>query len=200
MPRTVDPERHEARRLQIIDAGLTCFARHGYDGATTAAICREAGIGSGTFFHYFPSKVELLLAILALGSHETAGWFASQLGRTDPLAVIGDYVAHAADELADPRLPGFVRAVGAVMTEPQVAQALARDDEVVRGGLRPWVAAAQRAGTLRDDLSPERLTEWVLAIIDGFIGRLATATDFDAVTERLVLLDAVNRILEPPPV
>ena len=48
MARTVDPERHEARRLVIIDAALTVFAERGYDGATTAEICRRAGIGSGT--------------------------------------------------------------------------------------------------------------------------------------------------------
>ena len=64
MARTVDPERHLARRLVIIDAALTCFAATGYAGTSTAAICREAGIGSGTFFHYFPTKQSLLLAIL----------------------------------------------------------------------------------------------------------------------------------------
>ena len=71
MARTVDPERHLARRLVIIDAALTCFAASGYAGTSTAAICREAGIGSGTFFHYFPTKQSLLLAILALGTEET---------------------------------------------------------------------------------------------------------------------------------
>ena len=45
MARTVDPQRHEQRRLQIIDAALTCFAARGYDGTSTAALCREAGIG-----------------------------------------------------------------------------------------------------------------------------------------------------------
>ena len=42
MARTVDPVRYEARRLAIIDAALTCFARDGYDRATTAAICAQA--------------------------------------------------------------------------------------------------------------------------------------------------------------
>ena len=45
MARTVDPAKHEARRLQIIDAALTWFATDGYERATTAAICRTAGIG-----------------------------------------------------------------------------------------------------------------------------------------------------------
>src|SRR5690625_7667153 len=88
MPRPVDPERHRARRLHITDAGLTVVARHGYAGATTAAICREAGIGSGTFFHYFPTKESLVVAILAEGTAETQEFFDAQEGRTDSAAVV----------------------------------------------------------------------------------------------------------------
>ena len=34
MGRTVDPERHAARRRLIVEAGLTCFAAHGYAGTS----------------------------------------------------------------------------------------------------------------------------------------------------------------------
>ena len=197
MARTVDPERHAARRLVIIDAALTRFAADGYDRATTAAICREAGIGSGTFFHYFPTKLDLLLAILALGDVENRDWFAAQDGRTDPARVVSDYVEHAAEELTDPRLPGFVRAVGAIAGEPDVAAALARDDRTTRNALHPWVAAAQGAGTFRTDLSAARLTEWVLAVVDGYVGRLASTPGFDAAHERAALVDVVARLTRP---
>ena len=153
MARTVDPEKHEARRLVIIDAGLTCFGELGYDGATTAKICRQAGIGSGTFFHYFPTKAALLLAILEYGTQETRDWFAAQVGRADAAQVVRDWVRHLADDVTDPRLPGFVRAVGAVMTESDVAAALAADDDAQRAGLRLWVRRAQKAGEIRTDLT-----------------------------------------------
>src|SRR3954454_19686828 len=110
--------------MAIIDAALTRFAEDGFDRATTAAICRTAGIGSGTFFHYFPTKLDVLLAILELGTAETVAWFAAQRGRSDPGGVLADYVVHTATEFTDPRLAGFVRAVGAVMNDEQVAAAL----------------------------------------------------------------------------
>lgn len=197
MARTVNPKRHAARRLVIIDAALTCFAAEGYDRATTAMICGEAGIGSGTFFHYFPTKVGLLVAILDLGTQETRDWFSAHEGRTDPAQVIAEYVEHAASELTDPRLPGFVRAVGAIAGEPDVAAALARDDEATREGLRPWVAAAQRRGAYRTDLSADRLAEWLLALIDGYIGRLATSPAFEAHTEQRMLANLAARAVVP---
>ena len=197
MARTVDPAKHAARRLQIIDAGLTCFAAHGYAGATTALICREAGIGSGTFFHYFPAKADLLLAILDLGTAETRAWFDAQVGRDDAAGVLQDYVTHAAHEATDPRVPGFVRAVGAVMTEPRIAAALAADEQTLRDGLQPWVRRARAAGQVRDDLSSARLTDWLMLLLDGFLGRLAGEDAFTAKRETPVLLDAARRLLAP---
>lgn len=198
MARTVDPEKHLARRLLIIDAALTCFAATGYAGTSTAAICRQAGIGSGTFFHYFPTKQSLLLAILAYGTDETREWFAGRAEDEAPLGVVEAYLAHAADEMADPRMPGFVRAVGAVMGEPEVEAALALDTRVLQEGLEPWVARAQAAGDVRTDLPVRDLTAWVLVLLDGFLGRLAVDDDFTAAAQRDVLVDAVRRLLAPP--
>lgn len=197
MARTVNPAQHAARRLQIIDAALTCFAAHGYEGTTTAAICRTAGIGSGTFFHYFPAKADVLIAILELGTRGTREWFERQAGRDDGLAVVRDWVAHTADELTDERVPGFVRAVGAVLSQPAIAAALTADDASQREGLRPWIALARRQGTIRADLSERQAVAWVMVLVDGFVGRVATEPDFLAAAEKPVLLDAVDRLLAP---
>lgn len=197
MARTVDPEKHLARRLVIIDAALTCFAAHGYASTTTAAICREAGIGSGTFFHYFPTKQSLLLAILAYGTDETREWFAARRPDEDPLAVVEAYLDHTAEEMSDPRLAGFVRAVSAVMGEREVEAALALDSQVLLEGLEPWIARARDAGQVRGDLSAHDLTAWVLLVIDGFLGRIAVDEDFTAAAQRDALLDAVRRLLAP---
>jgi AcrR family transcriptional regulator len=195
--RTVDPARHEARRLVIIDAALTVFAERGYDGATTAAICRQAGIGSGTFFHYFPTKLDLLLAILTLGIQEVREAGAVFAGRTDPLGVLLDIVRQGADDAADPRMPGFVRAVGGVMHQPDVAAKLAEDAQAQRDLLRPWVEKAQRAGEIRTDLTSDQITSWLYLLTDGFLGRIADEENFTAEGEKATLVDTARRFLEP---
>ena len=197
MARTVDPAKHEARRLQIIDAALTWFATDGYERATTAAICRTAGIGSGTFFHYFPTKSAVLVAILEHGTHETREWFAAQQGRTDAREVLLEYVGHSADEYADERVAGFIHAVVAVMGEPDIATALAADVDAVRHCLAPWVEMAQQRGEIRDDLTPVRTTRWLMVLLDGFLDRIISEPDFTVATEKATLLDAVDRLLAP---
>ena len=197
MARTVDPARHEARRLVIIDAALTVFAERGYDGATTAEICRRAGIGSGTFFHYFPTKMELLLAILTIGIQEVRDAAAVFAGRTDALGVLLDIIRQGAEDAAEPRMPGFVRAVGGVMHHPDVAAKLEEDAQAQRDLLLPWVEKAQRAGEIRTDLAAERITSWLYLLTDGFLGRIADEEDFTAQGEKETLVETARRFLAP---
>lgn len=195
MARTVDPERHAARRLMIIDAALTEFAHAGYERTTTAAICARAKIGSGTFFHYFPTKSAALLAILELGSLEVQGWFAARGDDVDPLTVIRDWAAKTVEDLNEPRLAGFVNAVSAVIGDPEVAAALEHDDAVQRDGLRPRVAAARAAGLIRDDLDVEQIVNWLLVVMDGFISRMASDPSFTAPAEGPIYRDTIDRFL-----
>ena len=195
MGRTVDPERHAARRRLIVEAGLTCFAAHGYAGTSTAALCREAGIGSGTFFHYFPTKLALLVAILDLSAEQTREWFAARPAQGGPLETVHAYVDHAAAEFTDPRTVGLVRALGAVVGEPEVDAAVRRDSDAARDGLRRCLAEARRREQVRDDLSPEELASWVLVLVDGFVSQLATDPGFTVVAQRGHLAGAVTRLL-----
>ncbi|GLY17443.1 TetR family transcriptional regulator [Kineosporia sp. NBRC 101677] len=197
MARTVDPARHRARRLQIIDAALTRFSEDGFDRATTTAICRTAGIGSGTFFHYFPTKTAVLLAVLEEGTAETEEWFAARKGSAEPARVVLEYAEHHALQCADPRVPGFVRSVGAIANDAEVAVALERDEEVIRQGLEPLIAEAAGRGQVRSDQPAERLAVWVGVLLDGYISRVAGQGRFDHPAERAMLLDAVTRLLRP---
>lgn len=202
MPRPVDPERHRARRLQIIDAGLTAFAEHGYAGATTAVICRTAGVGSGTFFHYFPTKLALLVALIEEGTRETHAFFAGHAGHAghaDPRAVIFGYLDHAVEDLGDPRLAGFVVTVGGLLATPEVEAALRADDETLRGELLPWLRAAQRAGQVRADISAERLAVWVALVLDGFTERVALGDGFTPHLEAPLLVEQVAHLLGTSP-
>ena len=56
----------ERKRLEtlrrIAETGLKLFIAHGYEGTTLEAIAEAAGISRRTFFYYFKSKEEVLLA------------------------------------------------------------------------------------------------------------------------------------------
>lgn len=59
-PRT---RKGEATRRAILDTALALFAREGYHRTTVPMIVRAAGIGHGTFYDYFDSRRDILLAL-----------------------------------------------------------------------------------------------------------------------------------------
>ena len=53
------------RRQQILEHAVVTFARHGYERASIAHVCDEAGIARGTLYQYFDDKQALFRAVLA---------------------------------------------------------------------------------------------------------------------------------------
>ena len=51
------------KRQRLVAAARLLFRTHGLEATTAAAIAREAGVGSGTFYLYFASKEDLLIEI-----------------------------------------------------------------------------------------------------------------------------------------
>src|SRR6186713_628993 len=51
-------------RERILRTASEAWHSNSFDGVGTAEICRLAKIHKGSFFHFFPSKDDLLLAVL----------------------------------------------------------------------------------------------------------------------------------------
>ncbi len=49
---------------KLIEAGSRLFHTRGYNAVGVQEICEEAGVNKGSFYHFFPSKKELVLAII----------------------------------------------------------------------------------------------------------------------------------------
>ena len=59
------------RKRQIIKACVKLFSEKGFTETSIQDILDEAQISKGTFYNYFPSKKECLIAILDIGRKET---------------------------------------------------------------------------------------------------------------------------------
>ncbi|WP_119730740.1 TetR/AcrR family transcriptional regulator [Thermomonospora amylolytica] len=56
-------------RTRILDAAEELFAADGYEATATARVARRAGVPKGLVFHYFPQKIDLLVALVEERTH-----------------------------------------------------------------------------------------------------------------------------------
>lgn len=58
--------RKEARPHELLDAALSLFVEKGFAATRADEVARRAGVSKGTLYLYFPSKEELLKAVIRL--------------------------------------------------------------------------------------------------------------------------------------
>ncbi|MET0997510.1 MAG: TetR/AcrR family transcriptional regulator [Marmoricola sp.] len=192
--RTVDPVRHAARRAAIQDAAAVVFAERGYTGATTAQICRAAGIGSGTLFHYFNDKRSIMLAII-VDDHAVNDAVIATLDEDHALAEIWRLLDHLCRDAADPYAPGLVGAMlQLAVNDEEFAGLLEAGDAKVRSAFARLLARAAADGGIDASLDPTRAARWLLGLVDTLY-LMCGADGFDAAAEAAELRRIAARYL-----
>ena len=57
-------QRSEETRSRILEAANLLFSKNGYDTTGVAEICQAAGVSKGAFYHHYPSKQAVFLAVM----------------------------------------------------------------------------------------------------------------------------------------
>jgi AcrR family transcriptional regulator len=170
--RTVDPEKHRARRTHIIESAVVLFARKGFAETTTADICQAAGISTGSLFHYFPSKQAVFYGIWELDRTEWDEVMAAAYADPDPWAALMAIVDKLAADAAEPIMAGLlVEVIAQAHRDPGFAAGLAENDRRQISGVARLIRRLREAGLADPGLPDEEAARWVLTLTDSFLGR-----------------------------
>lgn len=205
MPR-VSQSYLDARRRQIMDAAITCFARHGFDQATMQDIVAETGLSAGAIYRYFRSKEDIVAAIAAEHHAAEAATLAEWHGGNDVAEALRQLVGVSLGRLADPAEQRWRRVTVQVWGE-----ALHNDRvmSIVRFGLdAPLQTLAelfrqgQRDGRLPQQLDPDGAARVCASIFQGLVLQQAWDPGLDVqayIDAVLVLVDALAALTPPRP-
>jgi len=154
-PLRADAERNRER---ILEAAAAAFADGGLD-VGVAEIARRAGVGPGTLFRRFPTKDDLVLAIVEQRLDEICTLADAALADPDPWTGFADFMqAGVAMQLRD---RGLFEAVGErFFGDPRMRESKAR----VNPRIAAVLARAQSAGVVRDDLAEQDIAVLVQAV------------------------------------
>jgi len=177
MPK-VSQEYRDARRAQILDAARRCFLRDGFHETSMQDLFAEAGVSSGAFYGYFPSKDDVILAIAEENLRDV-----SELIRALPTSdraprSLGDAIAEVLDELRRSNKRNGIGSIAVlVWSEALRDPALARRFQAALKQLRAELVGAVRTHQRRDRAGgapdAEAVAELVLSLVPGYLLQLA---------------------------
>jgi AcrR family transcriptional regulator len=145
-------ERHlradaERNRTRLLQAAMELFGERGLD-VGVAEIAQHAGVGRGTLFRNFPTKEDLIAAIVVQRMGEAAVFGRALLDAPDPGEALFEFIAETAGrQQLDRGLFDAVSDTWLANEEIRTAHA-----EVI-GVLDQLLTRAQAAGTVRADVS-----------------------------------------------
>ena len=68
MPRVI--KHPDIRRAELLDRASALFVQHGYDNVSLNDLIADVGVSKGAFYHWFPSKDELISALAERSARE----------------------------------------------------------------------------------------------------------------------------------
>jgi AcrR family transcriptional regulator len=148
--------RADARRNyeRVLDAATEVFAASGPD-ASIDEIARLAGVGHGTVFRRFPTKDDLIYAVVERHVMQMCALADEALASDDPGEAFFDFARDAAELVMT--TPGLHRCVVHCGEKPGAADLEERATKLV--------ARAQRSGALRRDIQPAEVGPLVRAAL-----------------------------------
>ncbi len=166
--RRYDPE---AARDDILDAAEHLFAAKGFDGVSTAAIAKEAGVSQSQIHYHFDTKQKLWDKVF---ERRFADYFAAQSSLLDDREI--DDMQRMRDSITSyfrffEQNPDYVKLLGRAQLDAgegnkgEGEEASELGEELMRKGSEV-ILAAQQAGAIRNDVRPD------FAII-GFLSLVA---------------------------
>jgi AcrR family transcriptional regulator len=193
-------ERKKARtREAIIDAALDLFARKGFDATTIEDIAAAADVSPRTFFRYFDSKVDLVMAHNEAHGDKIAPLVVARPANEGPLEALREVMQQMLLELlAD---PSVVREFQVMMSAPTLRK-LARE-HFYEEEAELVSAFAARLGTDNTDLTANVMAGAAASAIWAVIERwLAEGSDVERlppmIDEAFTLLEQGFSEARPP--
>jgi len=181
-----------ATRERILGVAMRLFWLKGYGATSIADILHEAGANAGSLYHFFPTKQDLLLAVLERYRQGIGPMLLEPAweGVEDPIervfALLGRYRRSLADTECSYGCP-----IGSLALELHEPDPAVR--ELLSANFEGWVAAVQRcldeAGDrLPADVDRRELAVFVLTTMEGGVMQARThrtLETFDASVNRL---------------
>jgi len=195
----VSQQHRDARREQILDAALACFATRGFQRTSMADIIAESGLSAGAIYGHFEGKQQLAVAVAQRILGHRMGEIEDSLTAGDlpaPSRILRTMMDGLRGEVRDPGL--LVQLWGEAVTDPAISGVIGptfvRVRAVMGGYLARW--AGERLG-----MAPDAAAGWAdevmpvfLGIGQGYIVQNALLPGFDADAYFRGVADLLDRL------
>lgn len=197
MARKINPDKHEEKRLEILEAAHRCFLRHGLQGASIAMICKEAAISPGHLYHYFANKEAIVEQMAQDYLQQLHSHFHNHPEGQDTATILLSelWSMEGWDDLDHCRI--LFELLAEAGRNDRVREILRENTTGIRHMLVETLKTAQEKGQIDKSLDPEQTGAVLIAVLDAapMLPLMAPGMDFEQC--RRIITTMIRRFLQP---
>jgi len=178
---SLEADRSEIRRRQILDAAVECFRRQGFHGTSMATISKAAKMSVGHIYHYFDNKEAIISAIAEMDVQDLMTIF-SDFNRADDILESMKAECRAGFERhADPQAATLdLEIVAEATRNPKVAAIVQESDAIKRKTIIDTIRRGLAVrGRHLDDQELAARFELIAAMFEGISIRIIRNPQLD---------------------
>ncbi len=196
--RTVNPQKVEIRKKEILEAARYCFEKSGFHATTMAEICARAQISPGALYRYFSSKEEI---IGAMCDEQHFRALSILRGTNERIETREDF-ARGTFEIVSNLVAAYcnkehgamaAELIAEAMRNPLFAQCAAGSYATYMNELKSLLESGQKIGAIDNNADLDEMAGILMATVDGMVLRAGFCNDLDQATITKWLLGVIGR-------
>lgn len=164
-------QRSEETRNRILQSAVDCFSSHGYDVSSVAEICIAAGVSKGAFYHHFPTKQTVFLALMQSWLGGVDEQLRAVMDAAEDVPAGFSQMSQLFGEVftaAGGHLPMFLEFWTQSMRDPAVWEVVIAPYRNYQDLFAEFIQRGVNEGSLRP-MDPQMAARWLLAMAMGLL-------------------------------
>ncbi len=185
------------RKLEIIDAAVTCFLENGYHQTGVRDIAKQAGVSLGNLYNHFKGKEAVLVAIAEIEGADLSEFVTLLTDPTDPAAALEQFVkayavyaSHAENALLG------VEILTEALRNPVIAEVFGKNQNQLIDALTSCLYSGEVSGVFVFHEKPGVVACMILDMLDGY-GLRSLSKDANIESEWPILSRFIVNGLKP---
>ena len=160
-------ERSATTRAKLIEAAINCLHRLGYSLTGTSLVAEEAGVSRGAMLHQFPTKTDLMLAVVRAVFERDAEYYNQSILTMTPQEWMRSLSSTVWEVVSRPSGIAVMEIMLASRSDPDLADKLRAIQSQIDREAHAWVMERQEAAGLQERPDGEAIHRLFVAAARG---------------------------------
>ncbi len=186
------------RKLEIVEAAISCFLEQGYHQTGVRDIAKRAGISLGNLYNHFKGKDSLLAFIADLEAAELQDFISDLTSAAPPHARLTLFVTDFARYCERPEnaLLG-IEILAEALRNPKISRVFEDNRQALLAALASCLTAGKRDGAFSPDLSETCGAQIILDAVEGHGLRAILSPDHRAASRAALVRFVLAGVMPP---